>query len=62
MRIGAGHAGVTLHLMPALGVLLAAIFLGEYPRWYHFAGIALILAGVTQSTRYHRNAKQEPLL
>jgi drug/metabolite transporter (DMT)-like permease len=45
-RLGASRAGVTLHLMPAFGVVLSAIFLGEYPRWYHFVGIALILAGV----------------
>jgi len=45
-RLGAARAGVTLHLMPAFGVVLSAIFLGEYPLWYHFAGIALILAGV----------------
>ena len=45
-RLGAARAGVTLHLMPAFGVLLSAVFLDEYPHWYHFAGIALILAGV----------------
>jgi len=22
------------------------LFLGEYPHWFHFAGMALILAGV----------------
>ena len=49
-RIGAARAGVTLHLMPAFGVGLAALFLGEYPRWFHFAGIALILAGVGLSS------------
>jgi drug/metabolite transporter (DMT)-like permease len=49
-RIGAARAGVTMHLMPALGILLSAIFLAEYPRWYHFAGIALILAGVAVSS------------
>jgi drug/metabolite transporter (DMT)-like permease len=49
-RLGAARAGVTMHLMPALGVLLAAIFLAEYPRWYHFAGIALILGGVGLSS------------
>ena len=48
-RLGAARAGVTMHLMPAFGVILAAIFLAEYPRWYHFAGIALILAGVALS-------------
>lgn len=45
-RLGAARAGATMHLMPAIGVGLAALFLGEYPRWYHFAGIALILTGV----------------
>jgi len=49
-RLGAARAGVTMHLMPAMGVVLAAIFLGEYPLWYHFAGIAMILSGVALST------------
>jgi drug/metabolite transporter (DMT)-like permease len=49
-RIGAVRAGVTMHLMPAFGVVLSAIFLAEYPGWFHFAGIALILAGVTLSS------------
>lgn len=49
-RLGAARAGVTMHLTPAFGVLLAALFLGEYPRWFHFAGIALILAGVVLSS------------
>src|SRR5947209_17214514 len=49
-RLGPARAGVTLHLMPALGVVLSAIFLGEYPRWYHFAGITLVLTGVALSS------------
>ncbi|HEX4928864.1 MAG TPA: DMT family transporter [Burkholderiales bacterium] len=49
-RLGPARAGVTLHLMPALGVLLSALFLGEYPRGFHVAGIALILTGVTLSS------------
>lgn len=49
-RLGAARAGVTLHLMPAFGVILSAIFLREYPSWYHFAGIGLILAGVALSS------------
>src|SRR5262245_27194188 len=49
-RMGAVRAGVTMHLMPAFGVILSALFLGEYPRWFHFAGIALILAGVALSS------------
>ena len=49
-RLGAARAGVTLHLMPAMGVALAAVLLREYPGWFHFAGIALILAGVGLSS------------
>lgn len=48
-RLGAARAGITLHVMPAMGVGFAALFLGEYPRWFHFAGIVLILAGVRAS-------------
>jgi drug/metabolite transporter (DMT)-like permease len=55
-RLGAARAGVTMHLMPAMGVLLAAVFLGEYPRGFHFAGIALILAGVALSSFQRRGA------
>jgi drug/metabolite transporter (DMT)-like permease len=45
--IGASRAGVFLHLMPAFGSVLAAALLGEAFRWFHAAGIALILLGVT---------------
>jgi len=45
-RLGAARAGVTMHLMPAISVGLAALFLGERPYWFHVAGVALILAGV----------------
>jgi len=55
-RLGAARAGVTMHLMPAMGVLLAAIFLAEYPSWFHFAGIVLILAGVALSSFQRRGA------
>jgi drug/metabolite transporter (DMT)-like permease len=49
-RLGAARAGVTMHLMPAITVLLAMLFLDERPGWYHGAGIALILAGVGLSS------------
>ncbi|HEX6691485.1 MAG TPA: DMT family transporter [Burkholderiales bacterium] len=50
-RIGAVRTGATMHLMPAMGVALAALFLGEYPQLYHFVGIGLILGGVALSSR-----------
>lgn len=53
-RLGAARAGVTMHLMPAISVGLAALFLGERPYWYHFAGVALILGGVTLASARSR--------
>lgn len=55
-RLGAARAGVTMHLMPALGVLMAMVFLDEVPHWFHFAGIALILSGVALSSSRARSA------
>lgn len=57
-RIGAARAGATMHLMPAIAVGMSAIFLGEYPVWYHFAGIALILAGVGLSSSGGREKRK----
>jgi drug/metabolite transporter (DMT)-like permease len=45
-----------MHLMPAISVVLAALFLSERPYWYHFAGIALILAGVALASARARAA------
>ena len=59
-RLGAARAGFTMHLMPAIGVVLAALFLAEYPSGYHFAGIALILAGVGLSTFKASSASSSP--
>jgi drug/metabolite transporter (DMT)-like permease len=53
-RLGPTRAGATMHLMPAIGILLSAVLLREYPLWYHFAGIGLILAGVALSTLRRR--------
>jgi len=50
-RIGAARAGVTMHLMPALGILLSALLLREYPHGFHFVGISLIFAGVALASR-----------
>lgn len=49
-RLGAARAGVTMHLTPVFGVLLAALFLGEYPGWFHVGGFALVITGVLLSS------------
>jgi len=49
-RLGAARTGGFSHLLPAFGVIFAALFLKEYPAWYHFAGIALIFGGIALSS------------
>ncbi len=49
--VGPARGSLFIHLMPVFATILAAIFLGERPQWYHFAGIALVLAGIFLTTR-----------
>ena len=44
--IGASATGLYLNIMPVIGALLAALFLGEAIQWFHFVGMALIGAGI----------------
>jgi len=52
--VGASRAGLFIHLMPAFSTILAALFLGEVPRAYHFFGIALILTGIWLTTGFKK--------
>lgn len=53
-EVGSNVAGIFMHLMPAFGALLAWILLDERIQLYHVAGIVLILAGITLTTRGRR--------
>ena len=53
-EVGSNIAGIFVHLMPVFGALLAWMFLGERIHLFHIVGIALILAGITLTTRGHR--------
>jgi len=48
-RLGAARVGGFSHLLPAFGVMFAALFLGELPAWYHVVGVALIFGGIALS-------------
>ncbi len=54
--VGASVAGLFVHLMPAFGIVLAWIFLGERLEPFHVAGITLIIAGIALTSRYGRRA------
>lgn len=45
-RVGAARAGLSVHLIPVFGVILAVIFLNEHIHAYHALGIAIIAAGI----------------
>ncbi|MFC6669524.1 DMT family transporter [Marinobacterium aestuariivivens] len=45
-ELGAPVAGLFIHLMPLFGLLLSVLLLGEQVQAFHFAGIALIFAGI----------------
>lgn len=50
-QVGASVAGLFLHLMPVFGTLLAWLFLGERLQSFHLVGIALIMVGITMTSR-----------
>jgi drug/metabolite transporter (DMT)-like permease len=60
-EVGPQVAGVFMHLMPAFGVVLAWLFLGERLHSFHWIGIALILAGIALATRGERAGVPEPI-
>ncbi len=49
--VGPARGSLFIHLMPVFGTILAAVFLGERPYWYHFFGIGLVFAGIVLTTR-----------
>jgi drug/metabolite transporter (DMT)-like permease len=49
--VGPNRGALFIHLMPVFGTILAAIFLGERPAWFHLLGIALVFAGIALTTR-----------
>ncbi len=53
-EVGSNVAGIFMHLMPVFGSILAWIFLGERIELFHVAGIALILGGITLTSRGRR--------
>jgi drug/metabolite transporter (DMT)-like permease len=49
--LGANAAGLTVHLVPLFGTLLAVALLGESLHIYHALGIGLIATGILLATR-----------
>jgi drug/metabolite transporter (DMT)-like permease len=58
--VGANVAGIFVHLMPAFGVAMAWLVLGEQLAPYHVAGIVLILTGIFITSRLGRRPVTTP--
>jgi drug/metabolite transporter (DMT)-like permease len=52
--VGPARAGQAITMMPLFGALMSAGLLGERLQPYHFAGMALIVAGIALSALAHR--------
>ncbi|MBW7885756.1 MAG: DMT family transporter [Caldilineaceae bacterium] len=50
VQLGANRAGLFINLMPIFGTLLAVLFLGEQPQFYHGVGAALVFGGIVLAT------------
>ena len=55
-ELGAARTGLVMYLGPLWAAAAAWWLLDEPPRWYHFAGAALILPGIYLATRAGRPA------
>jgi drug/metabolite transporter (DMT)-like permease len=51
LLIGANRAAPVLHIVPVLGSVMAFVFLGERPHFFHLIGFLLVLAGVFVASR-----------
>jgi len=49
-ELGAARAGQFIHLVPAFGITMAILFLGEPLRGFHISGFLLILGGIWLAT------------
>jgi len=49
--VGAGRAGLFIHLLPVFGSILAVIFLGERIETFHLIGAGLIAGGLVIASR-----------
>jgi drug/metabolite transporter (DMT)-like permease len=48
--VGPSRGALFIHLMPVFGTLLAIVFLGEQPLWFHYAGIVMVFSGIFLTT------------
>ena len=50
--IGGNRAGQFINLVPIFGSMLAILILGEAFRWYHAAGLIMVVGGILLAERF----------
>lgn len=60
-RFGAAQAGLSIHLIPVFGAILAVLFLHESLHAYHAAGMASILTGIWLAMKKRSGAVTESI-
>jgi len=50
IRAGPANAGYIANLFPVFSAIAATLFLGERLEWFHWAGGAVIAAGISLAT------------
>jgi len=58
--VGAARGSLFIHLFPVYTVVVSGVALGEFPRPYHFVGIALVLIGIWLTTGARRVPRPAP--
>lgn len=59
--VGPTLAAFFVNLTPVFAALWSALFLGQWPRWYHPCALALITAGIAVSSGLVKVPRKEPL-
>ena len=51
VAVGPAVGSLFIHLQPVFAALLSTLLLGEYPAWFHYAGMTLVLGGIVLTMR-----------
>lgn len=54
IAVGPSVGSLFIHLQPVFAAILSTMLLGEYPAWFHYAGMTLVLGGIALTMRQPR--------
>ena len=51
VAVGPSVGSLFIHLQPVFAAILSTLLLGEYPAWFHYVGMTLVLGGIALTMR-----------